>query len=60
MFKPLDIQALQPGMVIVRVIAQNGPVKIKKSGLVTSKDMVQGLIEMGILQVEIDTDQTNV
>jgi general secretion pathway protein B len=58
MFKPLDIQALQPGMVIVRVIAQNGPVKIKKSGLVTSKDMVQGLIEMGILQVEIDTDQT--
>lgn len=58
MLKQIDIQDLQPGMVIVKVTAQNGPVKIKKSGLVTSLDMVQGLIEMGILQLEIDTDQT--
>ena len=58
MLRQLDIQDLQPGMVIVRITAQNGPVKIKKSGLVSSQDMVQGLIEMGIQQVEIDPDQT--
>jgi general secretion pathway protein B len=44
--------------VIVRITEQNGPVKIKKSGLVTSHNMLQGLIEMGIQQVEVDLDQT--
>ncbi len=58
MFKQINIQDLQPGMVIVRIIEQNGAVKIKKSGLVTSQDMVQGLIEMGIQQLEVDLDQT--
>jgi general secretion pathway protein B len=58
MHKQIQIQDLQPGMVIVRITAQNGPVKIKKAGLVTSRDMVQGLIEMGIQQVEVDPDQT--
>jgi general secretion pathway protein B len=58
MLKQIDIQALQPGMVIVRITEQNGPVKIKKSGLVTSHNMLQGLIEMGIQQVEVDLDQT--
>jgi general secretion pathway protein B len=58
MLRQLDIHDLKPGMVIVRITEQNGPVKIKKSGLVTSQDMVQGLIEMGIQQVQIDPDQT--
>jgi general secretion pathway protein B len=58
MRKQINIQDLKPGMLIVRIIEQNGPVKIKKSGLVTSQDMVQGLIEMGIQQVEMDPDQT--
>jgi general secretion pathway protein B len=58
MLKQINIQDLQPGMVIVRIIEQNGPVNIKKSGLVTSQDMVQGLIEMGIQQLEVDPDQT--
>jgi general secretion pathway protein B len=58
MLKQIQIQDLQPGMVIVRITAQNGPFKIKKAGLVTSRDMVQGLIEMGIQQVEVDPDQT--
>lgn len=58
MLKKIDIQDLQPGMVIKRITLQNGPIKIKKAGLVTSQDMVQGLIEMGIQQVEVDTDQT--
>ncbi len=54
----LAIQDLVPGMVILRVTQQQGPVKISKSGLVSSMDMVQGLQEMGILQVEVDLDQT--
>ncbi|MFT4807021.1 MAG: general secretion pathway protein B [Paraglaciecola sp.] len=58
MLRQIDIQDLQPGMVIVRVTEQNGPVKIKKSGLVTSQNMVQGLIEMGIQKLEVDPDQT--
>ncbi|WP_158966884.1 general secretion pathway protein GspB [Paraglaciecola sp. L3A3] len=54
----LTTQALKPGMVIIRVVQQNGPIKIKKSGLVTSQEMIQGLIEMGIQQVEVDHHQT--
>lgn len=58
MLKQIKIQELRPGMVITRITLQNGPVKIKKAGLVTSQDMVQGLIEMGIQQVEVDPEQT--
>ncbi|MDU0356048.1 general secretion pathway protein GspB [Paraglaciecola aquimarina] len=54
----ITTKELQSGMVIVRVVKQNGPVKIKKSGLVSSHKMVQGLLEMGIQQVEIDPEQT--
>lgn len=52
------IENLTPGMVIVQIIKQNGPVKIRKSGLVTSDAMVQGLAEMGVQEVEIDPEQT--
>ncbi|MEP1553493.1 MAG: general secretion pathway protein GspB [Paraglaciecola sp.] len=58
MGKVINIQALTPGMVIIRVTQQNGPVKIRKTGLVSSQAMVQGLIEMGIQEVEIDPEQT--
>lgn len=58
MGKRIDIGALQPGMVIVRITAQNGPVKIRKSGLVSSQEMVIGLAEMGVQEVEIDPAQT--
>lgn len=54
----LPIQHVKPGMVIVQITQQNGPVKIRKSGLVTSDAMVQGLSEMGVQEVEIDTEQT--
>ncbi|MGO4891495.1 general secretion pathway protein GspB [Flavobacterium sp. W21_SRS_FM6] len=50
--------SLVPGMVIVQVTKQNGPLKIRKSGLVTSVEMIQGLIEMGIQEVQIDPTQT--
>ena len=54
----VTIENLTPGMVIVQIIKQNGPVKIRKSGLVTSDAMVQGLSEMGVQEVEIDPEQT--
>ncbi len=54
----INIEALLPGMVIVKITQQNGPIKIRKSGLVTSMEMVTGLGEMGVQQVEIDPAQT--
>ncbi|GGD58047.1 general secretion pathway protein GspB [Lacimicrobium alkaliphilum] len=54
----LSIDALRPGMVIVQITAQNGPVRIRKSGLVTSGAMIEGLREMGVQEVEIDPAQT--
>ena len=58
MSERIEIGDLKPGMVILRIAEQNGPVKIKKSGLVTSEDMVRGLSEMGVAVVEIDPEQT--
>lgn len=58
MSERISIDALVPGMVIVQVTRQNGPVKIRKSGLVSSTAMVQGLAEMGVQEVEIDPEQT--
>ena len=54
----IPIEQATPGMMIVQVTAQNGPVKIKKSGLITSDAMVQGLIEMGVQEIEYDPEQT--
>lgn len=58
MAKKVAIQDVKPGMVILSVVEQNGPVRIRKSGLVTSAEMVQGLAEMGVVSVNIDPDQT--
>ena len=65
---PLSIDELKPGMMIVQIEQQNGPVKLRKSGLVKSYDMVNGLKEMGVLSLiidwenslEIDTSSTSV
>ncbi|MBT0585091.1 general secretion pathway protein GspB [Alteromonas oceanisediminis] len=58
MLKVIKISELQPGMMITQVVEQQGPVKIRKVGLVKSADMVTGLAEMGVLSVEVDTEQT--
>ena len=58
MLNCIQTEKLQPGMVIVQVTKQNGPLKIRKSGLVTSVEMIQGLLEMGIQEVQIDPNQT--
>ncbi|RDV24345.1 DUF3391 domain-containing protein [Alteromonas aestuariivivens] len=58
MSERIAISELRPGMVIEHITRQNGPVKIRKSGLVSSSAMVQGLAEMGVQEVEIDPEQT--
>ncbi|MFA3792112.1 general secretion pathway protein GspB [Aliiglaciecola sp. SL4] len=58
MTQKISVEQLKVGMVIIKVTAQNGPVKIKKSGLVSSTDMVNALAEMGVQEVEIDPDMT--
>ncbi|TRY31826.1 general secretion pathway protein GspB [Aliiglaciecola sp. M165] len=58
MTKRINISDLKEGMVIIKVTAQNGPVKIKKSGLVNSRDMINALTEMGVQEVEVDPDMT--
>ncbi|GAA0855852.1 general secretion pathway protein GspB [Aliiglaciecola litoralis] len=58
MTKRIAIEQLKPGMVIIKVTQQNGPVKIKKSGVVNSDDMVKALAEMGVQEIEIDPDMT--
>ena len=55
---PLPIDDLKPGMAIIAIEAQNGPVKIRKSGLVKSQDMVSGLKEMGVLSLNIDWENS--
>jgi len=55
---PLAIDDLKPGMAIIAIEAQNGPVKLRKSGLVKSQDMVNGLKEMGVLSLNIDWDNS--
>lgn len=58
MLKVIKVNELTPGMMITQVIEQNGPVKIRKVGLVKSKDMITGLAEMGVISVEIDPEQS--
>ncbi len=58
MSERVSIENLKPGMVISRITLQNGPVSIRKSGLVSSDAMVQGLAEMGVQEVEIDPELT--
>lgn len=55
---PISIDELQPGMMIVKIEEQNGPVKLRKSGIVKSEDMVKGLKEMGVLTLIIDWENS--
>ncbi len=54
----IHIDALAPGMYVVSIVAQHGPVKIRKQGHITSFDMVKGLKEMGVTELAIDPSQT--
>ncbi|MGS2719860.1 general secretion pathway protein GspB [Paraglaciecola aestuariivivens] len=58
MHELLSIDNLKLGMVIVKITQQQGPVSIQKSGLVSSVEMIQGLREMGVTEVQIDPQQS--
>ncbi|MFC3121502.1 general secretion pathway protein GspB [Agaribacter flavus] len=58
MHKQLSINDLKPGMMVTTVLEQNGPVKIRKVGLVKSPEMIKGLAEMGVITLEVDFSQS--
>lgn len=58
MLKQCKVSELIPGMMVSQVLEQNGPVKIRKVGIIRSTDMVKGLKEMGVVLVEIDESQS--
>ncbi len=56
--KIIPISELKPGMMVLQITVQNGPVRIKKSGIIPSYDMVKGLTEMGVQELEIDLNNS--
>lgn len=58
MYREYRTEELVPGMMVTKVIDQNGPVKIKKVGMVRTPEMVKGLTEMGVERVEVDLEQS--
>lgn len=58
MHKVIHVKDLQPGMLVSRVISQHGPVKIRKIGMIRSPEMIKGLTEMGVTEVEVDLSQS--
>lgn len=58
MLKRIAVADLVPGMMVTQVLKQSGPVKIRKVGFIRSTDMIKGLSEMGVQEVEIDAAQS--
>lgn len=58
MHKVYSISELQPGMMVSKVVTQNGPVKIRKVGMIRSPEMIKGLKEMGVSELEVDLEQS--
>ncbi len=58
MHKVINVKDLQPGMLVSKVISQHGPVKIRKIGMIRSPEMIKGLTEMGVTEVEVDLSQS--
>lgn len=58
MLKILSVEELVPGMMVTQVVRQSGPVKIRKVGFIRSPDMIKGLVEMGVEELEVDLAQS--
>jgi general secretion pathway protein B len=58
MLKVFNVSDLQPGMLVSKVISQHGPVKIRKVGMIRSPEMIKGLTNMGVTEVEVDLSQS--
>jgi len=58
MLKLFNVSDLQPGMLVSKVVSQHGPVKIRKVGMIRSPEMIKGLANMGVTEVEVDLSQS--
>ena len=58
MLKTLKVSELEPGMLVSKVVSQHGPVKIRKVGMIRGPEMIKGLTEMGVTEVEVDLSQS--
>jgi general secretion pathway protein B len=58
MRKVFNVKDLTPGMLVTEVVSQHGPVKIRKIGMIRSPEMIRGLTEMGVTEVEVDLSQS--
>ncbi|MFT5543340.1 MAG: general secretion pathway protein B [Glaciecola sp.] len=58
MLKTFKVNDLEPGMMVNKVVSQHGPVKIRKVGIIRSPEMVKGLKEMGVTELEVDLSQS--
>jgi general secretion pathway protein B len=58
MLKLFKVADMQPGMLVVKVISQHGPVKIRTVGMIRSLEMIKGLTSMGVTEVEVDLSQS--
>jgi general secretion pathway protein B len=58
MLKLFNVSELQPGMLVSKVVSQHGPVKIRKVGMIRSPEMIKGLANMGVTEVEVDLSQS--
>ena len=58
MLKILNVNELQPGMMITKVVIQHGPVNVRKVGIIRGQEMIKGLTGMGVTEVEVDLNQS--
>lgn len=66
MFKTISIKDLKPGMYVQKIVQQQGSLKIKSQGKVTTQAMVDKLKTQGVKKLEIDpskefsSEETNI
>lgn len=58
MLQLINIDALLPGMFIVKVTKQSGKIKVATAGKLNHEQDIAGLVDSGILQVQIDLSKS--
>lgn len=59
MLQLIDIDAVLPGMFVVKVTKQAGKLKVSSAGMIKSEEHVGSMAEKGILQIQIDLSKSN-
>ncbi|MBD3585787.1 HD-GYP domain-containing protein [Salinimonas sp. HHU 13199] len=52
--KNISINQLRPGMIVKKIIEQNGSVKVTSSGRVSSEDVIQALKKKGVKKLQVE------